>query len=225
MAAALDYYAILQVNRNATEEEIRAAYKQRAVALHPDKNTESSATKDFQRLVEAYTVLKDPFQRKLYDAKGKMDADDEYYSDEEYEDDDDEPYYQCNCQHHHHHHSRRPAASFASYFEEMFARHYSQYGYRGFFDDDDVDGDGRPRSFWRKYSGSAKGNSRFGTLLRPCRQRGSPDITAADWSSFPNFPSTTELKAQEVPDRPSKPKTTLAGTKIKVRASQVSVIP
>lgn len=41
-------------------------------------------------------------------------------------------------------------------------------------------------------------------------------LSAADWSSFPSFPSTTELKTLEVPDRPSKPKAMLSGTKIKV---------
>lgn len=158
-AAAVDYYAVLQVNRDATDAEIRTAYKQRATALHPDKNGDPSATKDFQRLVEAYTVLKDPVQRKIYDVRGTVDSEDFYSDDEDYEDDDDEPVY-CNCGQHHH---RGP--SFADIFERHFNNHFRQYGYGGFFwDEDDYDGDGRSRNFWRKFS---KGNSRFGAS-RPC---------------------------------------------------------
>lgn len=148
-----DYYSTLQVSPNASSEEIRVAYKQRAMALHPDKNMDASATKEFQRLVEAYSVLKDPQKRAQYDARGHHDEeeeeDDDDYSDEEYDDG-----VHCNCPFHHQH----GGASFSSYFEELFARHYSQYGYRGFFYDEDSD-----RNFFRKFS--AKNSGRFGTLL------------------------------------------------------------
>lgn len=164
-----DYYSILQVNRNASQDEIRLAYKQRAMALHPDKNTDSAATKDFQRLVEAYSILKDPQKRAQYDARGRhhhLDDDDEddddeedyYYDDDDDEyddDDDDEP--RCSCPFHHH------SASFAAAFEELFARHYNQYGYRGFFDDEDEADDRPQRNFWRKFG--TKGNSRFGMFV------------------------------------------------------------
>lgn len=159
----VDYYATLQVSKNASQDEIRLAYKQRAIALHPDKNTEVGATKEFQRLVEAYSVLKDPQKRQQYDMRGHHYDEDEYYSDDEDYDDEGA---QCNCPFHYHHHG----ASFSSVFEELFARHYSQYGYRGFFDEDGDDLDDRYQgNFFKKYS--SKHNGRFGmyhwAILQP----------------------------------------------------------
>ena len=62
---ATDYYVVLQVTRGATAEEIRSAYRRRALELHPDR---SGADSDpFLELQRAYAVLSDPTQRAAYD--------------------------------------------------------------------------------------------------------------------------------------------------------------
>jgi curved DNA-binding protein CbpA len=64
-----DYYAILGVARTASLKEIRAAFRVRAKALHPDKNRQRETKEDFQRIQEAYAVLVRPEQRRRYDFK------------------------------------------------------------------------------------------------------------------------------------------------------------
>ncbi|KAM0738123.1 hypothetical protein ACQRIT_007315 [Beauveria bassiana] len=62
------YYEILQVEKSATESEIKAAFKRLARIHHPDKNSDSAeATARFQTLKNAYDVLIDPFKRRQYD--------------------------------------------------------------------------------------------------------------------------------------------------------------
>ncbi len=65
-----DYYSILGVLRDATPEEITAAYYLLASKLHPDllaAEADESETADFRRINEAYQVLSDPQQRRKYD--------------------------------------------------------------------------------------------------------------------------------------------------------------
>jgi curved DNA-binding protein len=66
-----DYYAVLGVNKNAGEQEIKKAYKKLAVKFHPDKNPgNKNAEEKFKEISEAYTVLSDPEKRKKYDQYG-----------------------------------------------------------------------------------------------------------------------------------------------------------
>lgn len=66
-----DYYDILGVGRNATQQEIKKAYRKKAAKLHPDKNPDDpGAQKRFTELGEAYEVLSDAEKRKLYDQVG-----------------------------------------------------------------------------------------------------------------------------------------------------------
>ncbi|RAK92750.1 DnaJ-domain-containing protein [Aspergillus costaricaensis CBS 115574] len=65
----LDYYELLQVNWDASAEEIKKAYRRKALELHPDRNygNVESATKLFAEVQSAYEVLSDPQERSWYD--------------------------------------------------------------------------------------------------------------------------------------------------------------
>lgn len=65
-----DYYAILNVRRDASEEEIRKAYRELARKHHPDKNPgDATAPAKFRRVTTAYEVLRDARQRGPYDSR------------------------------------------------------------------------------------------------------------------------------------------------------------
>lgn len=67
-----DYYKILGVPKNATQDEIKKAYRKLAVKYHPDKNPgNKEAERKFQEINEANEVLSDPEKRKKYDALGE----------------------------------------------------------------------------------------------------------------------------------------------------------
>jgi curved DNA-binding protein len=66
-----DYYSVLGVDRDASQEDIQKAYKRLARKYHPDVNDEPDAEEKFKQLNEAYQVLKDPEKRKKYDHLGQ----------------------------------------------------------------------------------------------------------------------------------------------------------
>ena len=65
-----DYYGVLGVKRDASQDEIQRAYRKLARKYHPDVNKEPSAEDTFKEAGEAYEVLKDPEKRKKYDTLG-----------------------------------------------------------------------------------------------------------------------------------------------------------
>lgn len=68
----IDYYKILGINKTATVDEIKAAYRKLARKFHPDLNpNDKEANKKFQQVNEANEVLSDPDKRKKYDQYGK----------------------------------------------------------------------------------------------------------------------------------------------------------
>jgi curved DNA-binding protein len=68
----VDYYKILELDKNATDEAIKKAYRKLARKYHPDLNPgDKEATKKFQQINEANEVLSDPDKRKKYDQYGK----------------------------------------------------------------------------------------------------------------------------------------------------------
>jgi curved DNA-binding protein len=66
-----DYYKTLGLNRQASHDEIKKAYRRLARRYHPDVSDEPDAEAQFKRISEAYEVLKDPEKRKLYDQLGE----------------------------------------------------------------------------------------------------------------------------------------------------------
>lgn len=71
MAAKRDYYEVLGVDKSATPDEIRKAYRKMALKYHPDQNPDNKeAEEKFKEAAEAYDVLSDPEKRKKYDQFG-----------------------------------------------------------------------------------------------------------------------------------------------------------
>lgn len=74
-----DYYKILGVPRNATQEEIKKAYRRLALKYHPDRNRgNKEAEEKFKEINEAYAVLSDPEKRKQYDMFGSAEFERRY---------------------------------------------------------------------------------------------------------------------------------------------------
>jgi molecular chaperone DnaJ len=71
MAAKRDYYEVLGVSKNATEEEIKKAFRTLAFKYHPDRNREDGAEEKFKEINEAYEVLSDSEKRAAYDRYGQ----------------------------------------------------------------------------------------------------------------------------------------------------------
>eukprot|EP00249_Psilotum_nudum_P019926 c27477_g1_i2 orf=1025-1579(-) len=69
----IDYYNVLKVDRNASDEDLKKAYRMLAMKWHPDKNPENKkeAEAKFKKIAEAYEVLSDPQRRVVYDKHGE----------------------------------------------------------------------------------------------------------------------------------------------------------
>ena len=66
----MDYYSILGVNRDASDTELKSAYKKASMQHHPDRGGDEE---QFKKVNEAYATLKDPSKRQMYDQYGTAD--------------------------------------------------------------------------------------------------------------------------------------------------------
>lgn len=66
-----DYYCILGIEKGASDEDIKKAYRKQALKFHPDKNKSPQAEEKFKEVAEAYEVLSDPKKREIYDQFGE----------------------------------------------------------------------------------------------------------------------------------------------------------
>jgi len=66
-----DYYKILGINKDATQQELKRAYRKLAMKYHPDRNQNNKeAEEKFKKICEAYETLKDENKRNTYDQMG-----------------------------------------------------------------------------------------------------------------------------------------------------------
>jgi curved DNA-binding protein len=78
---AEDYYQVLGVEKKASADDIKKAYRKLALKWHPDKNPNNkTAEEKFKKISEAYAVLSDPEKRNQYDQFGSADQFRQRYS-------------------------------------------------------------------------------------------------------------------------------------------------
>jgi DnaJ-class molecular chaperone len=65
-----DYYKTLGIKKDATDREVKKAFRKLALKYHPDKSSEPGAEEKFRQVAEAYEVLRDPDRRRQYDQMG-----------------------------------------------------------------------------------------------------------------------------------------------------------
>lgn len=70
-----DYYEILELSRTATQEEVKSAYRRKALKFHPDRNSDKQAEDKFKEATEAYEILSDQQKRQQYDQYGHSGVD------------------------------------------------------------------------------------------------------------------------------------------------------
>lgn len=66
-----DYYQVLGVSNNASQDEIRKAYKKLALQYHPDRNPSEEAQEKFKDITHAYEILSDSEKKEIYDKYGE----------------------------------------------------------------------------------------------------------------------------------------------------------
>ncbi len=78
MAEKRDYYEVLDIQRNASKDQIKDSYRKLAMQYHPDRNKSPEAEEKFKEISEAYAVLSDDQKRQQYDTLGHAGFDQRY---------------------------------------------------------------------------------------------------------------------------------------------------
>jgi len=78
MSSKRDYYEVLGISKEASENEIKLQYRKLALKFHPDRNKSPEAAEHFKEISEAYAVLSDKEKRKLYNQYGHSGVDGKY---------------------------------------------------------------------------------------------------------------------------------------------------
>jgi len=78
MSTKRDYYEVLGLSKNSSQDEIKSQYRKLALKFHPDRNKSPDASEHFKEVSEAYAVLSDSEKRKVYDAYGHAGVDGRY---------------------------------------------------------------------------------------------------------------------------------------------------
>lgn len=115
-----DYYQIMGVARDATQAEIKQAYRKLARQYHPDVSKEAGAEARFKEIGEAYEVLKDPEKRAAYDRLGER-----WKNGQEFQP---PPGWDQGFEFHGRQFSQADASQFSSFFESLFGRRYKSGG-------------------------------------------------------------------------------------------------
>ncbi|MDF2454025.1 MAG: cbpA [Cytophagaceae bacterium] len=130
----IDYYKILELNKSATDADIKKAYRKLARKHHPDLNPNDAAAKaKFQQINEANEVLSDPEKRKKYDTYGK-----DWQHGEEYEKARQQQQRQYSTSGDQGYSSSTGGEDFSDYFESLFGGAGSRRGTRPKFRGQDI---------------------------------------------------------------------------------------
>lgn len=109
-----DYYQIMGISRDATQDDIKRTYRKLARKYHPDVSKESEAETRFKEIGEAYEVLKDPEKRAAYDRLGTR-----WKSGQEFQP---PPEWDQGFEFHGGEFTQSAASQFSSFFEALFGR-------------------------------------------------------------------------------------------------------
>lgn len=121
-----DYYQIMGIPRDATQDDIKRAYRKLARKYHPDVSKEPEAEARFKEIGEAYEVLKDPEKRAAYDRLGTR-----WKSGQEFQP---PPEWDQGFEFHGGEFTQSTASQFSSFFEALFGKNQSsqRHGNQGF---------------------------------------------------------------------------------------------
>ena len=78
MSAKRDYYEVIGVSKDSSDNEIKSQYRKLALKFHPDRNKSAESAEHFKEISEAYAVLSDKEKRQLYDQYGHSGVDGKY---------------------------------------------------------------------------------------------------------------------------------------------------
>ncbi|MFI2810991.1 DnaJ C-terminal domain-containing protein [Microbulbifer sp. JSM ZJ756] len=118
-----DYYQILGLERDASQDEIKRAYRKLARKYHPDISKEADAEDRFKEVGEAYEVLKDPEKRAAYDQVGSG-----YHAGQDFRP---PPNWDEGFEFHGGGYTEADAGAFSDFFESLFGRGGFSHGYGG----------------------------------------------------------------------------------------------